>query len=76
MVDVRALPPLLTRFSSLQAVLPFAVIGSNCVIESGEGGAAAAAGKRVRGRQYPWGTVEVENTKHCDFTKLRLFLLK
>ncbi|VDD81143.1 unnamed protein product [Mesocestoides corti] len=51
------------------AVLPFAVIGSNCVIE-GEGG------KRVRGRQYPWGVVEVENPKHCDFTKLRIFLLK
>ncbi|VDO06009.1 unnamed protein product [Rodentolepis nana] len=52
-----------------KAVLPFAVIGSNCVIE-GEGG------KRVRGRQYPWGVVEVENPKHCDFTKLRIFLLK
>ncbi|VDM16114.1 unnamed protein product [Hydatigera taeniaeformis] len=53
----------------IKAVLPFAVIGSNCVIE-GEGG------KRVRGRQYPWGVVEVENPKHCDFTKLRIFLLK
>ncbi|KAM7536157.1 hypothetical protein Aperf_G00000091570 [Anoplocephala perfoliata] len=53
----------------IKAVIPFAVIGSNCVIE-GEGG------KRVRGRQYPWGVVEVENPKHCDFTKLRIFLLK
>ncbi|BHF74084.1 Septin-4 [Sparganum proliferum] len=53
----------------IKAVLPFAVIGSNCVIE-GEGG------KRVRGRQYPWGVVEVENPRHCDFTKLRIFLLK
>uniref|UniRef100_A0A1I8FNK5 Septin-type G domain-containing protein n=1 Tax=Macrostomum lignano TaxID=282301 RepID=A0A1I8FNK5_9PLAT len=31
--------------------------------------------RRVRGRQYPWGVVEVENPRHCDFTKLRIFLL-
>jgi septin family protein len=30
--------------------VPFAVIGSNKVIESG--------GKKIRGRQYPWGIVE------------------
>ncbi|KAL3318438.1 Septin-4 [Cichlidogyrus casuarinus] len=53
----------------IKAVLPFAVIGSNCYIET-------ESGKKVRGRQYPWGTVEVENGKHCDFSKLRLFLLK
>nr|QQY02497.1 septin-5 [Cryptocotyle lingua] len=53
----------------IKSVLPFAVIGSNCVIEM-EGG------KRARGRQYPWGVAEVENTRHCDFTKLRIFLLK
>ncbi|THD20272.1 Septin-5 [Fasciola hepatica] len=52
----------------IKSVLPFAVIGSNCVVE--------VDGHRVRGRQYPWGVVEVENTKHCDFTKLRVFLLK
>jgi hypothetical protein len=28
-------------------------------------------GKKVRGRQYPWGVVEVENPEHCDFVKLR-----
>ncbi|CAH8601966.1 unnamed protein product, partial [Dicrocoelium dendriticum] len=52
----------------IKSVLPFAVIGSNCVVEQ-EGG------RRTRGRQYPWGVVEVENAKHCDFTKLRIFLL-
>ncbi|OON14712.1 cell division protein, partial [Opisthorchis viverrini] len=53
----------------IKSVLPFAVIGSNCVIE-------LEGGKRARGRQYPWGVAEVENPRHCDFTKLRIFLLK
>ncbi len=34
----------------LQDSIPFAVIGSNTVVE--------AKGKRVRGRLYPWGIVE------------------
>ena len=33
--------------------VPFAVVGSNTVIESAE------AGKKVRGRKYPWGVVDV-----------------
>ncbi|CAL8106879.1 unnamed protein product [Calicophoron daubneyi] len=52
----------------IKAVLPFSVVGSNCTIE--------VDGRHTRGRQYPWGVVEVENTRHCDFTKLRIFLLK
>ncbi|KAB7504493.1 Septin-4, partial [Armadillidium nasatum] len=52
---------------ALKASIPFAVIGSNCVIE--------VAGKKVRGRQYPWGIVEVENAAHCDFVKLRTMLI-
>ncbi|PAA61187.1 hypothetical protein BOX15_Mlig010818g1 [Macrostomum lignano] len=55
--------------SDIRACIPFAVIGSNCVVES------ADTGRRTRGRQYPWGVVEVENPKHCDFAKLRIFLL-
>lgn len=35
---------------SLQESAPFAVIGSNTVVE--------AKGQRVRGRLYPWGIVE------------------
>ncbi|CAH8440014.1 unnamed protein product [Schistosoma turkestanicum] len=53
----------------IKAVLPFAVVGSNCVID-------LDGNRRARGRQYPWGSVEVENSRHCDFTKLRIFLLK
>ncbi|KAF6768822.1 hypothetical protein AHF37_11241 [Paragonimus kellicotti] len=61
------IPACLLRF--MQSVLPFAVIGSNCVVD-------VEGGRRARGRQYPWGVVEVENARHCDFTKLRIFLLK
>ncbi|MGH0150068.1 UNVERIFIED_CONTAM: hypothetical protein FKN15_033256 [Acipenser sinensis] len=52
----------------LKESIPFAVIGSNTVVE--------AKGKRVRGRLYPWGIVEVENTAHCDFVKLRNMLVR
>ncbi|KAK3911245.1 Septin-4 [Frankliniella fusca] len=51
----------------LKACIPFAVVGSNTVLEVG--------GKKVRGRQYPWGVVEVENPKHSDFNKLRNMLI-
>ncbi|KAE8285486.1 Septin-5 Cell division control-related protein 1 [Larimichthys crocea] len=47
---------------------PFAVIGSNTVVET--------RGQRVRGRLYPWGIVEVENPAHCDFVKLRNILIR
>nr|XP_006816945.1 PREDICTED: septin-7-like [Saccoglossus kowalevskii] len=33
-------------------------------------------GKKVRGRQYPWGIVEVENLEHSDFVTLRNLLLR
>jgi septin 7 len=33
-------------------------------------------GKKVRGRQYPWGIIEVENEAHCDFVKLRHMLIR
>ncbi|XP_047449420.1 septin 4b isoform X2 [Mugil cephalus] len=52
----------------LKESIPFAVIGSNTVVE--------AKGKRVRGRLYPWGIVEVENSAHCDFVKLRNMLVR
>lgn len=34
----------------LKECIPFAVVGSNTVIE--------VAGKKIRGRQYPWGVVD------------------
>ncbi|XP_077291474.1 septin 4 isoform X2 [Arctopsyche grandis] len=51
----------------LKACVPFAVVGSNTMLE--------VAGKRVRGRQYPWGVVDVENPRHSDFVKLRTMLI-
>uniref|UniRef100_T1GVW9 Septin-type G domain-containing protein n=1 Tax=Megaselia scalaris TaxID=36166 RepID=T1GVW9_MEGSC len=32
--------------------------------------------KSMRARQYPWGTVQVENESHCDFVKLREMLIR
>ena len=32
--------------------VPFAVVGSNCLIEN-------ADGRKIRGRRYPWGIVDV-----------------
>ncbi|XP_069767586.1 septin-5-like isoform X2 [Narcine bancroftii] len=52
----------------LKDSVPFTVIGSNTVVE--------AKGRRVRGRMYPWGIVEVENPAHCDFVKLRNMLIR
>ncbi|XP_068159331.1 LOW QUALITY PROTEIN: septin-2 [Drosophila tropicalis] len=51
----------------LKASIPFAVVGSNTILE--------VAGKKVRGRQYPWGVVNVEDPEHSDFIKLRTFLI-
>ncbi|KAI9219221.1 Septin-type guanine nucleotide-binding (G) domain-containing protein [Blastocladiella britannica] len=51
----------------LRNLLPFAIIGSDDEV--------MVNGRLVRGRQYPWGVVEVENLKHCDYTRLRSVLL-
>ncbi|XP_076325480.1 septin-7-like isoform X2 [Tachypleus tridentatus] len=53
---------------SMKERVPFAVVGSNMVIECN--------GKRIRGRRYPWGIAEVENMEHCDFLALRNMLLR
>ncbi|CBY21012.1 unnamed protein product [Oikopleura dioica] len=51
----------------LKSMIPFAVVGSTQLIE--------VKGKKVRGRLYPWGVVEVENPDHNDFTGLRTMLI-
>ncbi|XP_078739502.1 LOW QUALITY PROTEIN: septin-7-like [Lampetra fluviatilis] len=48
--------------------IPLAVVGSNTLID--------VNGKKVRGRQYPWGVAEVENGEHCDFNVLRNMLIR
>lgn len=52
----------------LKSSVPFAVVGSNTVYE--------VNGKKVRGRIYPWGVVDIENSVHCDFTMLRNMLIR
>ncbi|XP_011439178.1 septin-11-like isoform X1 [Crassostrea angulata] len=48
--------------------VPFAVVGSSDEVKIGN--------KMVKARQYPWGTVQVENENHCDFVKLREMLIR
>jgi len=45
----------------------FIEIGSNQTIE--------VRGRKVRGRLYPWGVIEIENIEHNDFIKLRSMLI-
>jgi len=47
---------------------PFALVGSNTVMEDMEG-------KKFRGRKYPWGCVNIEDQAHSDFSLLRNLLL-
>ncbi|XP_024600211.1 septin-14 [Neophocaena asiaeorientalis asiaeorientalis] len=53
--------------TSMNGHLPFAVVGSTDEVKVGK--------RMVRGRQYPWGVLQVENENHCDFVKLRDVLL-
>ena len=47
---------------------PYAVVSSNTLTRLEDG-------RRVRGREYPWGTVNIENKDHCDFLTLRSLVL-
>jgi len=55
------------QVQQLRDSVPFAVVGANAMVE--------IKGKKMRGRQYPWGVVEVENPSHCDFVYLRTMLI-
>jgi len=52
----------------MNEMMPFAVVGSREDVKVGE--------TVVRGREYPWGVVEIENELHCDFVKLREMLIR
>jgi len=49
--------------------LPFAVVGSNTLLVD------PATGVEYRGREYPWGIVNIEDQDHCDFMPLRNLVL-
>lgn len=66
-VDEDEEPSYKASVESLKAAVPFAVVGSTETYEIG--------GKKVRGRLYPWGVVEIENPKHSEFTLLRNMLI-
>ncbi|GLV35562.1 Septin 2 [Carabus blaptoides fortunei] len=54
--------------TNMNTHIPFAVVGSTEFVRVGN--------KMMRSRQYPWGTVQVENESHCDFVKLREMLIR
>ncbi|KAK9461072.1 cell division protein GTP binding protein [Lipomyces oligophaga] len=54
---------------AIMSKIPFAVVGATEEVTTIDG-------RKVRGRKYPWGTVEVDNENHCDFLKLRSMLVK
>ncbi|KAJ2747835.1 Septin spn4 [Coemansia sp. BCRC 34301] len=57
------------RNREITSAVPFAIIGSTLEVKTEDG-------RRVKGRQYPWGVAEVENDQHCDFRKLRSLLIR
>ncbi|KAG8859334.1 hypothetical protein FRB96_004549 [Tulasnella sp. 330] len=59
----------LAEHEEIISKVPFAVVGSNREVMT-------ADGRKVRGRAYPWGVVEVDNEQHCDFVKLRQMLIR
>ncbi|CAI4214871.1 unnamed protein product [Parascedosporium putredinis] len=55
--------------NEIMSKVPFAVVGATNEITSPDG-------RKVRGRRYPWGVIEVDNEEHCDFVKLRQMLIR
>ncbi|KAH8597131.1 septin-7 [Bisporella sp. PMI_857] len=55
--------------NEIMSKVPFAVVGANSEV-------TGADGRKVRGRRYPWGLIEVDNEEHCDFVKLRQMLIR
>lgn len=56
------------KLDQFQEFIPFAVVASDLFY--------SVDGKSVRGRNYRWGVVEVENPEHCDFVHLRELLIR
>jgi cell division control protein 12 len=53
---------------TIMGSMPYAVIGSMEDVFTKDA-------RVVKGREYPWGVVEVENPAHCDFAILRDLLI-
>ncbi|XP_018090883.1 septin-9 isoform X2 [Xenopus laevis] len=52
----------------IREMIPFAVVGSDQEYQIN--------GRRILGRKTKWGTIEVENTGHCEFACLRDLLIR
>nr|XP_033816514.1 septin-9 isoform X2 [Geotrypetes seraphini] len=52
----------------IREMIPFAVVGSDQEYQ--------VNGRRILGRKTKWGTIEVENTGHCEFAFLRDLLIR
>lgn len=52
----------------LKSSIPFALVGASNILEIND--------KKIRGRQYPWGVVDIENPEHSDFILLKRFLIQ
>lgn len=57
-----------TQNNSLRSLLPFAIIGSTNLIK--------VKGKSILVREYPWGYVDIENSKYSDLPVLKQVLLE
>ncbi len=60
----------LSLFTFFKDLAPFAVVGSNTIIDQ-----VGSKGRQIRGRKYAWGVVDIENEDHCDFLPLRNMLV-
>lgn len=57
-----------TDLVPLQSIIPFAVVGSEKTLNLN--------GRNVPARVNKWGTINVEDEKHCEFVYLRDFLTR
>ncbi|CCC69565.1 hypothetical protein NCAS_0C05750 [Naumovozyma castellii] len=59
----------ITMANKLYETLPYAVVASTDLVKNKDG-------HTVRGRSYPWGVIEVDNSSHSDFNLLKDLLIK
>jgi septin family protein len=59
---------IMQEVQTMQAAMPFAIVSTDEKVN--------VNGRMVYGRKYPWGVVEMENEKHCEFTLLRNMLVR
>lgn len=61
-------PAVKAEVKDISSKIPFAIVGGTELQD--------VDGRKVRGRKYPWGVIEVDNEDHSDFTKLRQMIIR